>query len=193
MEKILILSGSNGAAESLAGFLREPFRCMPRILQSAYQARTALENDRHTELVIINAPLIDESGIELSKFVTKETAAVCILLLKAELAEQLSDLPERHQVIVLSKPLNKPVLFQLLSTIEITMRRSQSILEENQRLEQKVRDIRTIDRAKFLMMQYQGMTEEEAHSYLEKYAMDKRKRKPLAALEIIDRINEQYL
>lgn len=153
----------------------------------------ALENERQTELVIINSPLIDESGIEMSKYVTKETAAVCILLLKAEKAEQLADLPERHQVILLSKPLNKPVLFQLIQTVEITIRRSQSILEENKRLEQKLRDIRTVDRAKFLMMQYQGMTEEQAHAYLEKFAMDKRKRKPIAALEIIDRINEQYL
>lgn len=193
MEKILILSGSNGAAESLSGFLRDSFRCTPKILTSAYQARMALENERQTELVIINSPLIDESGIEMSKYVTKETAAVCILLLKAEKAEQLADLPERHQVILLSKPLNKPVLFQLIQTVEITIRRSQSILEENKRLEQKLRDIRTVDRAKFLMMQYQGMTEEQAHAYLEKFAMDKRKRKPIAALEIIDRINEQYL
>lgn len=193
MEQILILSGSSSAGTALAGFLRESFRCTPKILTSGYQAQMALENDQRTELVIINAPLVDESGIETAEFVTQHTAAICILLLKAEQAEQLSDLSERYQIIVLSKPLNKPVLFQLIRTIEIALRRSRSILEENQRLEQKVRDIRTIDRAKFLLMQYQGMTEAQAHAYLEKYAMDKRKRKPIAALEIIDRINERYL
>ncbi len=193
MEQILILSGSDGAASALAGFLRESFRCKTRILSSAYQARTALETDQQTELVIINAPLIDENGVDVAKFVTKETTANCILLLKPELAEQLSDLPERHQIIVLSKPLNKPMLYQLIRTIEIAMQRMQRIIEENQRLEQKVKDIRTVDRAKFLLMQYEGMTEAESHSYLEKYAMDKRKRKVHAALEIIDRINEQYL
>ena len=37
------------------------------------------------------------------------------------------------------------------------------------------------------------MTEAEAHAYLEQYAMNKRKKKSIAALELIDRINEQYL
>ena len=193
MEHVLIVSGSNGAAVSLAGFMRDSFQCTAKIAESAYQARTALENDRETELVVINAPLIDENGVDLAKFVTQETFANCILLLKQETAEQMADMVERYSIFILGKPLNKPILYQLISTIEIALRRSRRIYEENRRLEQKIKDIRTVDRAKFLMMQYQGMTEEDAHAYLEKYAMDKRKRKAIAALEIIDRINEQYL
>ena len=96
-------------------------------------------------------------------------------------------------MILLGRPLNKAMLYQIIRIIDISVKRSQSIYEENRRLEQKIKDIRTVDRAKFLLMQFEGMTEEEAHAYLEKYAMDKRRRKPIAALEIIDRINEQYL
>ena len=44
-----------------------------------------------------------------------------------------------------------------------------------------------------MLMQYKGMTEEEAHDYVEQYAMNKRKKKSIAALELIDRLNEQYL
>ena len=193
MEQILILSGSNESGAALAGFLGDSFRCTPKILASAYQARMALEHNRRTELVIINAPLIDESGVELAKFITQETNANCILLLEQEQAEQLTYLSEQYQVIVLGKPVSKTILFQLIHTIEIAVHRLQRILEENQRLERKIRDMRTIDRAKFLLMQYEGMTEAQAHSYLEKYAMDRRKRKPIVALEIIDRINEKYL
>lgn len=193
MEHVLIVSGSKGAAVSLAGFLRDSFRCTPRTTESAYQARVALENDRETELVIINAPLLDENGVELAKFVTQETYANCILLLKQDAAEQLAELSERYAVFLIGKPLNKPVLYQIIRTVDIAQRRARRFYEENLRLEQKIKDIRTVDRAKFLLMQYQGMTEEDAHSYLEKYAMDKRKRKSIAALEIIDRINEQYL
>ena len=50
-----------------------------------------------------------------------------------------------------------------------------------------------MDKAKFMLMQYKGMTEEEAHTYLEQYAMNKRKKKILAALAIIDKLSEQYL
>lgn len=193
MEQILILSGSGSAAASLAGFLKDSFQCSTRILQSAYQAKSALEKDARTELVVINSPLIDESGVDLAKYVTQNTNSNCILLLKQEQAEQLAWLTQQHQVIVLGRPLNKPVLYQLIRTLEIAMRRCERILEDNRRLEQKLRDVRTVDRAKFLMMEYEGMTEDAAHAYLEKYAMDKRMRKAIAAMEIIDRINEQYL
>lgn len=193
MEHVLIVSGSQSAAASLSGFMRNSFRCTPRVSESAYQARTALENDRDTELVIINAPLVDENGIDLARFISQKTFASCLLVTRQEKADQLADMADREQVIVLGRPLNQALLYQLVRTIEITLRRSQRIAEENLRLEQKIKDIRTVDRAKFLLMQYQSMTEAEAHAYLEKYAMDKRKRKPAAALEIIDRINEQYL
>lgn len=193
LEHVLILSGNQNAAETIAGFVRESFRCTPNILSSAYQAKMMLERDDKTEIVLINAPLIDENGIDIAKFITKETSANCILLLKQEQAEQLKEMADRYQIFVLGRPLNKTLLYQLLRTIEIAMQRARSIYEENQRLEQKIKDIRTIDRAKFLLMQYKGMTEAEAHSHLEKYAMNKRKRKTIAALEIIDQINEQYL
>lgn len=193
MEQILILSGSSGTAASLESFLKAAFRCSIRILPSAYQARSVLEDDQRPGLVLIHSPLLDETGIELAEYVTAHTRNGCLLLLRQEQAEQFAWLAERHQVIVLGRPVNKQLLYQLIRTVEITMQRCACVLEENARLEQKLLDIRTIDRAKFLLMQYEGMTEAQSHSYLEKYAMDKRKRKPIAALEIIDRINEQYL
>ena len=73
------------------------------------------------------------------------------------------------------------------------MNRSLKLYAENRRLEEKIRDIQTIDKAKFMLMQYKGMTEDEAHAYLEQYAMNKREEKSIAALELIDKINEQYL
>lgn len=193
MEHVLIISGSQGAGASLARLVQDRFRCKPGVVESAYQARMALEKSPSCELAVINAPLIDESGVDLAKYVTQKTSASCILLIKQETAEQLGDLTDRHQVILMGKPLNKDYLYQVLQTIDITLRRALCIYEENQRLGEKIKDIQTIDRAKFMMMQYQGMTESEAHAYLEKYAMNKRKRKTIAALEIIDTINEQYL
>ena len=44
-----------------------------------------------------------------------------------------------------------------------------------------------------MLMQYRDMTEDEAHSYVEQYAMNKRKKKSIAALEIIDKLSEKYL
>lgn len=43
-----------------------------------------------------------------------------------------------------------------------------------ERMQQKLQDIRIIDKAKCLLIQYSGLTEEEAHRYVEKQAMDRR-------------------
>lgn len=193
MEHVLIISGSRGAADALSGFLKETLRCTPKVVESAYQAKMALEKDASWDLAVINAPLLDESGVELAKYVTQKTAASCILLIRQETVEQLADFPERYQVILLGKPVGKPFLYQVLQAVDVTLRRMLRLYEENRHLEGKIKDIQTIDRAKFMMMQYQGMTESQAHAYLERYAMNQRKRKPIAALEIIDKINEQYL
>ena len=93
----------------------------------------------------------------------------------------------------MAKPFSKTLLYQLVKTLDIAINRSLKLYSENLRLEEKIREIQTVDKAKFMLMQYKGMTEEEAHAYVEQYAMNKRKKKSIAALELIDRLNEQYL
>jgi response regulator NasT len=91
------------------------------------------------------------------------------------------------------KPFSRTLLYQLVKTIDIAVNRSLKLYSENLRLEKKISEIQTIDKAKFMLMQYKGMTEEEAHAYVEQYAMNKRKKKSIAALAIIDKLSEQYL
>ena len=49
-----------------------------------------------------------------------------------------------------------------------------SIRRENLMLHKKLDDIKIINRAKAILMQYLSMTEQQAHRYLEKQAMDLR-------------------
>lgn len=61
------------------------------------------------------------------------------------------------------------------------------------RLEERIGEIKVIDKAKFMLMEYKNMTENEAHYYLGQYAMTKRKKKSVVASEIIDKLSEYYL
>lgn len=56
---------------------------------------------------------------------------------------------------------------------------------EDFKLHKKSEEIRTINRAKLALMQYLGFTEQQAHHYLEKQAMDLRCAKIEIALKII--------
>lgn len=192
MEKVLIVSSSKSASEALAAFIKDSFQCSPRIVETAYQAKSIFDIDPSIELALINSPLPDESGIELAEFITENTVCGCILLIKQEAAVKIADKAEVSGVIVVGKPFNKNVLYQLVKAVDIAVRRSWKLYQETVRLEKKISEIQTIDKAKFMMIEYMGMTEENAHAYLEQYAMNKRKKKSIAALEIIDKINEQY-
>ena len=193
MEKILVVSSNQNTSELLVNILRDSFRVIPKVVESAYQAKMRIESDCDYELIIINSPLIDEVGIEFAQNIIEKTAANCILLVKQDVAEKISEQAEKLGIIVLGKPFSKTVLYQILKTVDIAVNRSLKLYHENLRLEEKIGEIQTIDKAKFMLMEYKNMTEDEAHSYLCQYAMTKRKKKSIAALEIIDKLSEQYL
>ena len=46
--------------------------------------------------------------------------------------------------------------------------------DENIQLQQKIEEIRLVDRAKCALIQYLNLTEAQAHRYIEKQAMDLR-------------------
>ena len=52
-------------------------------------------------------------------------------------------------------------------------------------LQNKVAEIKTVDRAKLVLMQYLGFSEEAAHKYIEKEAMNSRKSRFEVASEIL--------
>lgn len=193
MEKVLIISSNKNSAEALAGFIRESFHCSVRAVESGYQAKSLFGSDPSLDLALINTPLMDESGMELAEYITENTTANCIMLIKAENEPKVADRAEKSGVIVMLRPINRGLLYQLVKTIDIAVRRSFRIYQEKARLERRIDEIKTIDKAKFMLMEYRGMTEAKAHEYLEQYAMNKRKKKYIAALELIDKITEQYL
>ncbi len=73
------------------------------------------------------------------------------------------------------------------------MKKFYKLSEKTEKLEAKMDEVHKIDKAKFMLMEYKGMTEQQAHSFLEKYAMNIRKKKSLAANEIINKLTEEYL
>lgn len=193
MENVIIISSSKSAGDTLAEFMREAFRCSIRIVESEQQAKDIFNANAPCDLALIYSPLSDGNSTALAEYIIENTASNCILIAKAENAEKFRERAEKIGIIIIGRPFNKNFLYQTVRTIDIAMNRSYKLYEETVRLERKIDEIRTIDKAKFMLMQYRNMTEEEAHSYLEQYAMNRRKKKVISANEIIDKINEQYL
>ena len=73
-----------------------------------------------------------------------------------------------------SKPLSRALFLQAVRHAACLSRRLNNLGDENSHLRTQLDEVRHIDRAKLLLMQYLGMSEPQAHRYIEKQAMDLR-------------------
>ena len=178
MERVLLVSSTEKGTAYLCALLKGYFPAAPALAKNGGEARR-LTLDGAYDLVVINAPLPDEFGCELARRVSQSTGAG--ILLAAEAAQKVCD----AGVFVIEKPIDRRLFDQALRFIAAAQNRLASLLEENARLHRQLQDLRLIDRAKCLLIETLGMTEPQAHRYIEQQAMDLRMTKREIAGEII--------
>ncbi len=184
MSSALLVSALQKSTDEITALLRS--FSIERIIpaQSAQQARR-LFTAQDFDLIIINAPLGDESGERLSIDMSQEGFSQVILIVKADFYDAVCDKVEEDGVIVISKPINKNILWGALKLAKATQNRIQKMKKANAKLTQRIDDIRIIDRAKCLLISNFGMDENQAHKHIEKQAMDRRMTKREVANSIL--------
>lgn len=173
METALIITGSDKATESLSSFLKMAGCLNIGCVSSGSEARRIIV-DREYDLVIINTPLSDEFGAELSVNICEKSTAGVILIVRAENAEEIASKVEDSGVFVLAKPFAKQMFFQAVRLLSVAKNRMYSLQNQNKKLLKKIEDIRLVDRAKCVLIANMAMTEQQAHRYIEKQSMDMR-------------------
>lgn len=137
------------------------------------------------DIVIINTPLSDEFGHDLSLTVTEMYSYGVILIIKSEMADEISSKVEDCGVFVISRPISKSFFYQALKFVSVSRVKILGLEIENIKLQNKIEEIRLVNRAKCVLIQYLNMTESQAHRYIEKQAMDMRSTKKEVAKEIL--------
>lgn len=185
MERILIVSATEKSHTMLSQFLTScHVQGQMCFASSGSEARRTLV-DGVFDLVLVNTPLPDEFGHELAQTVTHDTVAGVILLAKAEIADSVAEKVEDDGVFVIPKPLSRVLFTQALRMTRAARQRLTGLQSENRRLQQRIEDIRAVDRAKCLLIECCAMTEPEAHAYIEQQAMKRRVTKREIAEAII--------
>jgi response regulator NasT len=183
MESALIISCSEKSIAFFSDMLIAA--CCDKIttVSACAEARRLLL-ERDFDLCIINAPLQDESGESLSKHIAAKRIGQVILAVKSEYYEEMSERVEDYGVITVPKPINKQFFWNALKLCKAVLKNIR-LQNEDGRSVQKIEDIRVVDRAKSVLISRHGMTEPQAHKYLEKQAMDLRITKRAAAEKIL--------
>lgn len=136
-------------------------------------------------MVLINTPLSDETGLDLALDFAKSSIAGVMLLVKAELVETVCARVEEYGVLIIGKPVVRQIFDQAIRFAQASHQRMLMLQGEKERLERKLAEQRLIDRAKCVLIQYLNMTEDQAHRYIEKQAMDTRQTKVHIAQSIL--------
>jgi len=154
-------------------------------LKSCGEARRLLL-ERDFDLVIINAPLQDETGEDLSRDIagSKGTTQV-ILVVKSEYFDEVSAATEEDGVLVVAKPINRNFFWTTLKLAKSAQNRLKKMQSESSKLKQRIEDILIIDRAKCLLISHLKISEQEAHRFIEKQAMDMRSSRRAIAEEVL--------
>ena len=153
--------------------------------------KSALEyaNDTVYDIVVINAPIEDSSGVDLSIKISRETVCGVVLLVQSDKAGFVGKTVVDYGVVVVPKPINKMLFKQSLVVVRAAQKRYAGLSKENERLKSTIEEAKIINRAKLLLMQYLSLSEDRAHKYIEKQAMDMR----ISKIEVARQILKTYV
>ena len=187
MNSVLIVSGTDKDREMLTELCSSSSFSDITTVVSGGEARNKLAGQSF-DLIILNTPLPDEFGIELGISLAESSCSGVLMLVKSELADEVSAKVEDYGVFVLQKPISRSLFFQSIRLISASCKRFQGLRRQTAKLETKIDEIHLVNRAKCALIQYLSMTEPQAHRYIEKQAMDMR----LSRKEIAQSILNTY-
>ena len=168
---MLLVSAAKKINTALMPFF-PPERFEPvTVADSAARARRILA-DRDYDLVIINAPLPDEFGRKLAVDVCIDSERVALLLVRSDMYDEIRSVMSAHGVLVTKRPMERSVFKQLLDSMCSVRERLRGMRKKTMTLEEKMEEIRLVNRAKWALIESRSMSEEEAHRYIQKLSMD---------------------
>lgn len=169
---VLVVSSAEKFVRPMLEMLPEKMFDPIMTATDATQARRKLlEND--FDIVIVNSPLKDEFGTRLALDICSKSSAGVLLFVKAEHYADITAKVMPYGVLTISKPTSSSMIAQSVQMLCSTRERLRIMEKKNASVEEKIEEIRIVNRAKCLLIEQLKMTESEAHRYIEKQAMDR--------------------
>lgn len=169
---MLVVSAAENFNSVLKTLLPENKFSPVQIVTSVNAAKRAVA-ERDYDFILINSPLPDEQGTRFAIDTCASTSTVVLILVKTEIHGDVYDKVAEHGVFTLPKPTSKASLAQALSWMGSARERLRKTEKKTLSIEEKMKEIRLVNHAKWLLISEIKMSEPDAHRYIEKQAMDR--------------------
>ena len=181
---VLIVSAAESFNDALSALLPNSKYSPTHFVSNISAAKRALA-ERAFDFVIVNSPLSDDIGTRFAIDTGNSKETVVLLMVRAELQAEIYDKVAEHGVFVLPKPTSKPTMAIALSWLSSAREKLRKTEKKTLSIEEKMEEIRIVNRAKWILIRELKLDEPEAHRYIEKQAMDRCISKRIVAEEII--------
>jgi response regulator NasT len=142
--------------------------------------------ERYYDIIVINAPLSDETGEDIALEAVEKLSASVLLVTPNDVMDEVISRVSDAGVLVIGKP--SPV-GRIDKAVRFIMAIQNKIHERDKKLvamEEKLEEMRIVSRVKCMLIEKKGISEEEAHRYIGKLAMDNGISRAAAARKILD-------
>ena len=167
---VLVVSSSEKLNTALLPLLPES-RFSPVTVVSSISAAKRITAERRFDCIIVNSPLPDDTGTGFAVDAAGLPGTVVTMLVRAEVLDEIFDKVAEHGVFTLPKPVSRPILTLALEWMSSAREKLRKLEKKTLSVEEKMEEIRIVNRAKWLLISELKMDEPRAHRYIEKQAM----------------------
>ena len=152
------------------------------ILAEDFNEARRLCTERVFNIVIVD--FADGEGTDFAVDISSCTSTI-LLLAPTQFFDQLSYRVEPYGILTITSPFDQFYFYNMIKIAIAVQYKVQVLSSQTIKLKEKMEEIRIVNRAKMLLMQNKEMSEQEAHRFLEKQAMDRSMKRIAVPDEII--------
>lgn len=124
------------------------------------------------DLIIMEGKIPGSKGLEVARLIEENRLAPVVLVTSHTHRELIEEAKFSSVYGYLTKPIDDNSLIPTIEMALATFKRLIRIEEENRKLRKKLEEKTLVERAKRLLMEKKGLSEQVAHRYLQKISMD---------------------
>ena len=177
---VLLLSHDSKLISQIQAFLILPL--FELTVTGDYNDARRISSERNYNIIIVDSG--DGDGIDFATSLSDSYATV-LLLVTAEHFDEISYRVEAYGILTFTRVFEPFYFYNMIKAAIAVQYKAQILSSQTTKLKVKMEEIRLVNRAKMLLMQNLKMTEQEAHRYIEKEAMDRGQKKTAVAENIV--------
>ena len=186
---VLVVSSADNFSSAMKSMLPES-EYSPIVCSSCVSEAQREVASKAFDFIIINAPLSDDIGLRFANDCSASKGAIVLLLIRNEIHAEVYDKVVESGVFTLPKPISPQDMKRALRWMKSAKEKLRAIEKKSVSIDDKMQEIRLVNKAKWLLISKENMIEYEAHKFIEKEAMNRCVSKKEIAQGIIEKYGD---